>query len=221
MIDSTTTMPGAAAQTAAQTASQSLGNQYQQFLTLLTAQISNQDPLKPMDATQFVSQLAQLSQVEQGVATNRNLEQVLAQLSNAASRSDLQMIGREVMIAGDRARLDAEGFHAGYELAAPAASVRIEIRAEDGTVIRTLQSDGLSDGRMHDIDWDGLDSQGLPVPDETLEFKVTALDTAGEPVDGMQFIRARVEGLTFTGNGPFLQLDTGDEVSSLAVRSVL
>ena len=53
-----------------------LGQDYETFLGLLVAQIQNQDPLEPMDATQFVSQIATLTQVEQSVNMNAQLEQL-------------------------------------------------------------------------------------------------------------------------------------------------
>ena len=221
MIDTVSQSSGAGAASAAQTASRNLDGQYQQFLTLLTAQISNQDPLKPMDATQFVSQLAQLTQVEQGVATNRNLEMVLTKLSDAAATSDMQMIGRDVLVPGNSATLDSDGFAGGYYLDRDASSVKVDIRDRDGSLITSFDADGLSAGQAHTIDWDGRDSLGLPVPPDVLRFDITALDADGAEIGGTQLTKARVESLTFTSSGPELQLDNGDSVLSIAVRSVL
>ena len=71
-----------------------LGEDYTRFLTLLTAQVQYQDPLQPMDATQFVSQLAQLSQVEQSVKTNTNLEDIGSQISSLLAASGSELLGR-------------------------------------------------------------------------------------------------------------------------------
>ncbi|MDQ0995680.1 flagellar basal-body rod modification protein FlgD [Phyllobacterium ifriqiyense] len=69
------------------------GADYQTFLKLLVAQMKNQDPTKPMDATQQVTQLAQFSSVEQAVQMNAKLEQLLA--SSSLSQAD-GIIGRTV-----------------------------------------------------------------------------------------------------------------------------
>ncbi|MHC1551724.1 flagellar hook assembly protein FlgD [Phyllobacterium sp. K27] len=72
------------------------GADYQTFLKLLVAQMKNQDPTKPMDATQQVTQLAQFSSVEQAVQMNAKLEQLLA--SSSLSQAD-GIIGRTVTSA--------------------------------------------------------------------------------------------------------------------------
>jgi len=69
------------------------GVDYQAFLKLLVAEIKNQDPTEPMDATQQISQLAQFSSVEQAVQTNTKLDQLLA--SSSLSQAD-GLIGRTV-----------------------------------------------------------------------------------------------------------------------------
>lgn len=63
------------------------------FLQLLVAQLKNQDPTKPMDSTEYVSQIATLSQVEQGAKTNQKLDEILS--SSFLSQAD-QIIGRTV-----------------------------------------------------------------------------------------------------------------------------
>jgi len=222
MIDSTATQASAGTpnQTAAQKASDKLDEQYQQFLTLLTAQISNQDPLKPMDSTQFVSQLAQLSQVEQGVATNRNLEAVLEQLQGATARSDLDLMGRDVLVASDTVTLGDTGFGAAFELGADADKVTARILAEDGTLVRELDLGAASAGEIHDLAWNGRDAQGLPVPPGTLRVEISAVDSEGAQVASETLARTRVEGVSFAQTGAALHLATGAQVNSLAVRSV-
>lgn len=69
---------------------------YESFLTLLVAELKNQDPTKPMDSTDFVAQLATFSQVEQTIQTNTKLDQMLQ--SSALSQAD-SLIGREITTA--------------------------------------------------------------------------------------------------------------------------
>ncbi|MFO1140907.1 MAG: flagellar hook capping FlgD N-terminal domain-containing protein [Amaricoccus sp.] len=76
------------------------------FLTLLTTQMKNQDPLKPMDSTEFVSQLASFSAVEQQVKTNDRLQSILGAVSGGSPAGLAEWIGRDVQVA---AKADYEG----------------------------------------------------------------------------------------------------------------
>ena len=93
-----------------------LGNDYNKFLTLLTAQIQNQDPLEPVDSTQFVAQLAQLSQVEQAVQTNTQLETVSSQISGLLNLGGTDLLGRDVTIQSDTVMLKNGATATTYEV---------------------------------------------------------------------------------------------------------
>lgn len=139
MIDATTASTLSTANTsAAATSSAELQESYNSFLTLLTAQISNQDPLNPVDLTQFVSQLAQLTQVEQSIATNASLEQISTMLSTVGAMSDLQLIGRDVLVPSTQVRMTEDEFPLSYQLNAGAEEVTVRIFSEDGTLIREM-----------------------------------------------------------------------------------
>jgi flagellar basal-body rod modification protein FlgD len=92
-VDMTTTIPAGANQTSAKSKT---AVDYQSFLKLLIAEMKNQDPTKPMDATQYVAQLATFSQVEQAVQTNAKLDRILQ--SSALSQADA-LIGRAITSA--------------------------------------------------------------------------------------------------------------------------
>ena len=72
-------------QSKATLASNKLSDDFDNFLTLLTTQLQNQDPLEPMDSNEFTQQLVQFTEVEQSIATNKNLEQILTSLCSAKS----------------------------------------------------------------------------------------------------------------------------------------
>ena len=92
-VDMTTTIPAGASQTGAKSKT---AVDYQSFLKLLIAEMKNQDPTNPMDATQYVAQLATFSQVEQAVQTNAKLDRILQ--SSALSQADA-LIGRAITSA--------------------------------------------------------------------------------------------------------------------------
>ncbi len=81
-----------------------------EFLKLLIAQLQNQDPLSPEDPSKFVSELTQFSNLEQLIGIREGVESI--QASNASVQGVLDaapLIGREVLAAGERTELDADG----------------------------------------------------------------------------------------------------------------
>jgi flagellar basal-body rod modification protein FlgD len=206
---------------AAATSATELQESYNSFLTLLTAQISNQDPLNPVDSTQFVSQLAQLTQVEQSIATNASLEQISTMLSTVGAMSDLQLIGRDVLVPSSQVRMTEDDFPLSYQVDAGAEDVTIRIYSEDGTLVREMPGASTAEGEVIDVEWDRLDSVGLPVPPDTFRVEITASDASGNDVGATTLTRAEVTRVNFTGQGPELELDNGEQVLSYVVRSVL
>ncbi len=201
-------------------AASQLGADLHSFLTLLIAQVSNQDPLEPMDSTAFVSQLAQLTQVEQSVVTNSNLERIDSRLRYVESLSDVQLIGREVTVPTDRIELRDGVASATYYLSNEAESVTVSIRAADGTVLYELTGQPGSPRTAHAVTWDGLDSEGLPVPDGVFEVVVEAVDAQGRAVAYETTAITRVEELSFRGGQALLILRNGGDAYPGSVTSV-
>ncbi|MFN7003777.1 MAG: flagellar hook assembly protein FlgD [Roseinatronobacter sp.] len=193
---------------------------YQSFLKLLIAQVSNQDPLEPMDSTTFVSQLAQLTQVEQSIVTNTNLEKINQRMANVEALSDVQLIGRDVTIATDRIELRDGRAALSYSLAREAETVTVTIKSIDGTVIRELTGQPRASKVSHDLVWDGRDVDGLPVPDGQFQVTVTATDATGNAVAYQTESSSRVEELTFRDGYPLLILRNGAEAFAGSVTSV-
>lgn len=222
MIDANTPIGLSAANTpsGSETSSAQLKESYNSFLTLLTAQISNQDPLKPVDSTQFVSQLAQLSQVEQGISMNANLESISGMLSSMGAMSDLQLIGRDLLVPSNQVRMTGSEFPFSYQLEEGASDVKIRIFATDGTLVRELDGPSTAAGELIDVEWDRRDNVGLNVPDEMFRVEVSATDVNGEPVGVTGLTTAGVEQLNFTARGPVLLLSNGETVLSQAIRAV-
>ncbi len=210
---SSSTAAATATTSAATTSRNKLDADYQSFLKLLIAQVSNQDPLEPMDSTTFVSQLAQLTQVEQSITTNDTLEKIEARLSSANAREDAMLIGREVLVPTDRIALNEGTAKFSYTLNSAAASVSARILGEDGTELRRI--DGLPGGQegRHEVIWDGRDREGLPVPDGAFQVEINALDADDKAVFLTTYAEGQVERVAFRDGSPVLQLTSGAEVS--------
>ena len=217
MIDS---ISAASAAQRANGGAQSISPDVESFLTLLTAQISNQDPLEPMDSSTFVTQLAQLSQVEQSMEMGQQLETISIQLADATIVANLGLIGRVVEVPGNALGPEGDGV-VSYELSGAAERVTASVLGADGAVLRSI--DGLSGaaGQRHDLRWDGNDDSGLPVlGDGPFTIAVTAEDAAGTPVAAATWVEARVEGVVRSDGTSRLSLDNGTSVESSAITHI-
>ena len=134
---------------------------YQSFLKLLTAQLRNQDPLAPLDSTQFVEQLASFSSVEQQIQTNNYLEQLTSSLVGSTLENATQWIGKEIEISSGAANYNGEPLT--YRLPENdlgATEVEVVIKDRVGGVV---YSERLSTG-VDGFSWDGKTSGGETAP---------------------------------------------------------
>ena len=197
-----------------------LGEDYQSFITLLTAQIQNQDPLEPMGSTAFVSQLATLTQVEQAVAQNANLEGIAAQLTSLSAISGLNLIGHSVVAPSSEVALSGGGATLGYRLGNEAQLVTMDVTDANGTILRSFYGLPGSTGSLHEVAWDGLDDAGAALPDGQYSVQLTALDLDGNTVTSQTFALAQVTGLTYDQGLAVLQLETGEAVLAGLIEEV-
>jgi flagellar basal-body rod modification protein FlgD len=152
------------------------------FLQLLVTQLKNQDPLSPLDATQFAAQLAQFSTVEQLVDMNSKLD---AQTS-AASQSQIaqqasfatSIIGRDVILNGATVTaVDGTGPRVNVDLSGAATTVHVDILDSDGTtVIGSQDFQNVGAGSQTLTLKTGLVSPG------TYSYNVSAVDGSGQPI---------------------------------------
>lgn len=131
------------------------------FLTLLVAQLKNQDPLNPDDPTEFTAQLAQFSSLEQLYNLNDSMQALAIAQGNSERISALSLIGQSVSYNGSAFTFDGKPVELGYQLDGTAASVTLSIQNENGQTVNTLQapSTELAAGN-HFITWDGTDKNG-------------------------------------------------------------
>ncbi|PWC42567.1 flagellar hook assembly protein FlgD [Azospirillum sp. TSO22-1] len=175
----TTDKPSLPAATAAESKKGTVD--YEAFLKLLTAQLRNQDPLAPMDATQFMNQLAQMSTVEQAVKTNDTLGQVLETLKNSGMRMDMAYLGRTVEASSDALALSGGKAQTAYAVEGAAATVTIDVLDDAG---RTRYSTGGSPQAGRQVfAWDGRQTGGGTAPDGVYHVRVTAKDKDGNAVN--------------------------------------
>ncbi|MFT4703297.1 MAG: flagellar basal-body rod modification protein FlgD [Bradymonadia bacterium] len=190
----------------------------EEFMRLLMTQMQYQDPLKPMDNTQFVSQLAEFAGLEQLEHMSAGLDNVAMSQASNTSALMVSFIGKtvdvaapELVVAGDQVS------PVGFELAGDASEVEILIKDENGDVVRRLDAGARQSG-TNEVIWDGLDDDGAPVADGLYSFQITATDTDGEAVTSNARVGRTVQGVSFQNGVPMLLLD-GD--SSVGLGNVI
>jgi flagellar basal-body rod modification protein FlgD len=153
---------------------------FDSFLTLLTAQLKNQDPLSPLDATQFTTQLVQFTGVEQAIHQNQSLETLISLQKDTGVGSAVGYLGKTVSANGDSITLTNSAGRLAYSLAGPSAGTSITILDSDGKVIKTLV--GQTAQGSHVATWDGMGDDGARRPDGSYTVRVSARDSNNNPV---------------------------------------
>jgi len=148
------------------------------FLTMLVAQLENQDPLNPMEGTDFSSQLAEFSSLEQLMNLNQSMED-LAQAFIDSSETDLMSyVGSQVTGTLDTMEVSSGEVSGGYFSLTDAADVIVQITDSSGTTIKSINLGTVASG-SHLISWDGTDDDGEAVDDGTYTYSVLANTGSG------------------------------------------
>jgi len=157
----------------------SLTANYTTFLNLLTAQIRNQDPLSPMDTTEWTNQLVQYSSVEQQLKSNQYLQAIAYQNVQGNMNSAVNYIGKTVTADQDVAALKDGAAEWQYALAGAATKATLTITNSDGTTVWSGDAPDLSEGK-HAFTWDGKDSTGKALPEGQYTLNISASNVAGD-----------------------------------------
>jgi flagellar basal-body rod modification protein FlgD len=205
-IAPTTTAPAATAPDSKATSTKQLNQNFDQFLMLLTTQLKNQDPLSPMDSTQFTNQLVSFSGVEQQIKMNSNLEKMLAMSSASQTTLGLSYIGLNVDTLGSDFKYFGTGYvKTAYTLPSNAAVTKVSIVDQNGHVV--YSQDGESSAGKHDFVWDGKDEYGQDVPPGKYSLRVGAVDQDQKTLTVTTTVPGRVEGIEGTESGIMLLIN--------------
>lgn len=187
---------------------QSLGKQ--DFLTLLIAQLKNQDPLKPQDDSAFVAQLAQFSGLEQQMQTNTSLSQIQTQLQGQSNAQLASLVGSTATVNGSTVSLSSSGSTAtiSFEQAAPSAKTTITIQDASGKTVRTIDAGAKAAG-ISQVTWDGRSSQGTLEPAGSYSVVVSAKSSTGGAVSVTQDITDIVKSVSFANGSTVINLNNG------------
>ncbi len=174
------------------------------FLKMMLAQLQNQDPLNPLDGTDFTAQLAQFSSLEQLTNMNTQLETLGLYQSSLNNAQSVNLIGKEVTAQGNT--IEAEGASAGlaYNLSEDADKVVVRIYDMEDNLVDTLEVGGQTEGE-HSIVWDCSD-----IGSGNYTFEVSAINVDGDAMPAYTMITGEVTGVTFKEGFPFLSVNGQD-----------
>ena len=184
------------------------------FLKLLVTQLQNQDPLSPMDNAELTSQIAQINTVT-GISTlNSSVQSLSTQFLQMQSLQGAALIGKDVIVAGNKLDIADGVAQGGFELTSAADAVKVEVMSPAGRVLDTLNLGAQSSG-MHSFDW----ASGSYDNTSNLTFKVTA--TSGSTtLTTTALMRDKVTAVSTSGNQLVLDLERAGSVAYTDVKAL-
>ena len=208
------TASGNAAALASQVSGANEAGSQDRFLKLLVTQLKNQDPLSPMDNAQLTSQIAQINTVT-GIATlNTSVQGLSSQFLQMQTLQGASLVGKNVIVPGNRVDIADGVGQGGFELATPADAVKVEVLSPAGQVLETLNIGAQSAG-VHGFDW----VAGTYDNASNLTFRVTA--TSGSTkLDATALMRDKVNAVSTSGSALQLELARAGTVDYSTVKAI-
>ncbi|WP_304175534.1 flagellar hook assembly protein FlgD [Phenylobacterium aquaticum] len=195
-----------------------LAANFDTFMTLLTTQLKNQDPLSPLDSNQFTQQLTQMTGVEQQIYSNDLLKQLVTNTGSGISTA-VALIGKEVKATSADAGLVKGKADWSYTLPSAADSVQIEVLDANGKVVQVASPTDKTAGD-HTYSWNGKDLTGKQLADGgPYTMKITAKDASGAAITPTVFVKGVVTGVQQT-NGKTLITLGGAQIPWETVTSI-
>ncbi len=171
------------------------------FLSLLVQQMRNQDPTKPMDSSQMVSQLAQISQVSATQGLQTSFDALSASLQGNQMLQASSMVGRGVTVPSNAGQLHNGTLDGAVNVPGGGSQVVVRITDAQGNVVRTLDMGTPSSGLVA-FHWDGTGDDGKVAPEGVYGLTAQAGNTAVAT-----YVSGKVNGVGMTSDGAYLDID--------------
>jgi flagellar basal-body rod modification protein FlgD len=179
-----------------------IAQNFDTFLSILTTQLKNQNPLDPLDTNQFTQQLVQFTGVEQQLKTNDFLEALLLNTQSTARSDAVSYIGKEVSASGKTAELKDGGAYWTYNAATNVANATVTIKNAAGSVVY-IEEGSLNAGNGAFL-WDGKGSDGNIQADGIYSIEIKGTNVAGNTVAISTNSVGVVTAVDFSGPEPML-----------------
>jgi flagellar basal-body rod modification protein FlgD len=198
------------------TSRQSIASNFETFLSLLTTQLQNQNPLDPLDTNQFTQQLVSFTGVEQQLRTNENLESLLRLSKVGADATALSFVGLNVTAEGSNTEL-RDGLAVWYLSSPGPVQANISVLDKNGSTV--FSETKTLDTGTQPYQWNGRTSTGTLAPAGSYKVVVTAKDAGGQAVSVDTSFSGIVDQVDVSGEEPVLligaTLITMDQIRSV------
>jgi flagellar basal-body rod modification protein FlgD len=197
----------------------SAADQTQNFLKLLIAQIKNQDPMSPMDASTMTAQMSQLNMVSSMGTMNTSMQAMLAQMQSANFMNQASLIGHSPMVAGSSINYTGGEVMLGANLANPLQGVVATIKDASGNVVGTADLGNLNSG-MANFMFDGVDASGAKMPNGTYRVEISGKNNAGTNESPAPYVGSPVVSILKEGSSgeALLKLADGRSIKASEVK---
>ncbi|QYJ79873.1 flagellar hook assembly protein FlgD [Shewanella acanthi] len=193
------------------TEEKSNGLTQEDFFSLLSQQLSMQDPFNPVDNDQMISQMASFSTVDGIAKLNDEIVNLNSVMTSSQALQASGLVGRKVLLPTDTAYVssDTNGMQGVVSTSQSIPTITVHVQDQYGQVVRTMTVDGSASGNI-DVDWDGLDDSGQPVVAGNYSFKATGLvDGASQSLAVSTYAHVSSVSLGTASTGAILNLKGG------------
>lgn len=191
------------------------------FLKLMTAQLKNQDPFKPMESGEFLGQIAQFGTVSGIKDLQQSFSDFAGSLTSNQALQASMLVGRSVSVLSNRAQLNpGSTINGTIELPQSTGSLNVEIVSESGQTVRQFNYGARAAGSL-DFTWDGLTDQGVEAIPGNYTIRATArMNGEAQALD--TYMENRVESVTLgkLGSGPTLNVAGVGPISFEEVQQI-
>ena len=188
------------------------------FLKLFVTQLRAQNPLNPMNNTEFTAQLAQFSSLEQLNNMNMQLHDLLLYQNSLQNTLSNTLIGRKVKISGNEVYLK-DNAEISYALQEDVSKVKISVYSSSGELVKEVNLGQQTSGEKNYV-WDGTDNSGNHLPEGHYQIKVEALDDSGTPVNVSTMVYGTVTGITFDNNITYLIINNTLKIQLNEIKEI-
>jgi len=188
------------------------------FLKLFVTQLRAQNPLNPMNNTEFTAQLAQFSSLEQLNNISMQLHDLLLYQNSLQNTLSNTLIGRKVKISGNEVYLK-DNAEISYALQEDVSKVKISVYSSSGELVKEVNLGQQTPGEKNYV-WDGTDNSGNHLPEGHYQIKVEALDDSGTPVNVSTMVYGTVTGITFDNNITYLIINNTLKIQLNEIKEI-
>ncbi len=191
-----------------------------EFMELMVAQLNNQDPTKPLENAEFLSQLAQFGTVNGITELQTSVSSLTSSLQSNQALQASTLVGRTVQVSSSTANLEAGGSVEGaIDLTGTTGELTLKVQNASGQVVKELNLGAKEEGEVS-FKWDGLDDSGNAV-DAGQYTLIAEAEVNGETTKMDTMVQAKVDSVTLSGaSGPLLNLAGLGSVGISEVKQV-